>query len=406
MSDSVALPDLNEPSRLSLTYFWSSLLETCSRRIERVRAWRAEKLTNQRDKAIEAYESGQALRAVNLLFTAIVSNPRDPELRCDLGQIYYENSQYASAESQYRRALRISHDNLRALKGLAYSLQAQSKDSESIYYFLRLLQHDATNVDIIINLGAAFQNSGDFKAALDYYDRAEKLDPKNPVVPENRGRALYAMGRIDDALACAKHSLELEPQNMEARVLLASLLQSSEKYEEALRIYLDIINDNADSGDIWLNASITLVHLQRDEEAVEYARKAALLFEKDGNKDGLASAYWNLGWSNYRANDIESAIKNSRKAVNLNPGLVAARFNLALALLHANNVGEACREYKIGAEAIKMASELQFWAIDDLEDALSRNPNLPGGPEALRILREKYKAMRQERGLTSPRQRT
>ena len=80
---------------------------------------------------------------------------------------------------------------------------------------------------------------------------------------------------------------------------------------------------------------------------------------------------------------------------------MAARFNLALALLHIHQVSEARDEYEKGSAEVKLASELEQWAIDDLRRALLTRPSLPGASEILMMLERRYDELGQGHGLRS-----
>jgi len=52
--------------------------------------------------------------------------------------------------------------------------------------------------------------AGDFSAAVDAYDQAIELDPMNPVVFDLKGYSLLREGRVHEAVAALKRSIEID----------------------------------------------------------------------------------------------------------------------------------------------------------------------------------------------------
>ncbi|MGZ5140718.1 MAG: hypothetical protein ACXWCX_23205 [Burkholderiales bacterium] len=70
---------------------------------------------------------------------------------------------------------------------------------------------------------------------------------------------------------------------------------------------------------------------------------------------------------------------------------LAARSGLFL--LHKGAQDEAVQEYKRALDHVLLANDLKTNGIDDLEEALSKNPDLAGTDEILAILKAKHAEM-------------
>ncbi len=335
--------------------------------------------------------------AIQYLERAIDYAPSDPAFYSDLGQIYYEMGQYIEAEKQFKQALKFDYSYLRALKGLGYTAQARGNLSEAVYIYLRYLQENKEDGGVLFNLGAALQDSGNYAEALRYYSKAEKLEPKNPVIPENRARALYSMGKIEEAIGSLHQALELNPDNPEAHSFLGLALEALGESSQALSSYEAALERDPKNAKIHLAVGGLLDQMGRYKEAAEHTGLALETFKEKGDEEDLTSAYWNLGWSYYHLDDWANSVQASRNALELNPKLFAARFNLALALLHEGHDKDALDEYQKGVEDLSQPSDLKYWAMDDLEEALRKRPDLPGGQAILGMLGSRYEAMRKRR---------
>jgi HEAT repeat protein len=117
-----------------------------------------------------------------------------------------------------------------------------------------------------------------------------------------------------------------------------------------------------------LKRAHVLGQLGRWAEALDAARSATEL-EKDN------SVYQtNVGWYAYQASHLQESIQASRNALELNPRVPDAAFNLGLALLAEGQWEEAAAAYRRGIENTKEIEEEP--AREELESALADLKNL------------------------------
>jgi len=375
---------------------WAMLLEVMPEGLPLVSKYRSRMAAVYRQLGVQEYAAGSKSMAVVYFKKALRLTSRDPGLRCDLGQIYYQTEDLEEAERQFRKALKYDPSHLRALKALGIILQQQQKHAEAVYFYLRYLEQNAHDVEVLINVGAAFYNQGNYEQALRYCGRAQKLAPNNPILLENRARSLYALGKIDQAIATMHRSLELSPSNSGAQRFLSQMLEANGKPEEALSNYKAILEHEPDNATIHLEVAHLLEILKRYNEAIEHCLHSLEISGRQSSTRSMQSAYWLLGWLYYRTHDLERSIEYSQKAVMVNPKLFPARFNLALALVLQGRANEALAEYEKGIAELSQASDLKYYAIDDLAEAVAEHSNMPEGLEILDMLRNRYESMRPE----------
>jgi tetratricopeptide (TPR) repeat protein len=66
-----------------------------------------------------------------------------------------------------------------------------------------------------------------FKPALEaQYDKALAIRPKDFRAWNNRGGVLVSLGRLEDAIACFNHVLEINPDDTKAQQNRASLMKT------------------------------------------------------------------------------------------------------------------------------------------------------------------------------------
>src|ERR1039458_5305119 len=161
-----------------------------SRWIPPLAAWVRNRSQGCAALALESYRGGDLTLAETHYQEALLWQPDDAELHSALGQVYYEHSQPAEAEQQFRKALDCNYGNLRALKGLGILLQEQGGFSEAMYLYLRYLELEPKDAPVCYNLGLVFHNLGNYEKANEYYERAEKEDPEDLLTRKNRAIVL------------------------------------------------------------------------------------------------------------------------------------------------------------------------------------------------------------------------
>lgn len=106
-----------------------------------------------------------------------------------------------------------------------------------------------------------------FEEALEIFDRALAANPEIPEAWNNRGVALYGLGRLDEALQSYDRCLALDAENLDALRNKAFLLRSQRRLDEALEAYDTVLQKGGDSYDLESTA-VVLTALGRLEEAL------------------------------------------------------------------------------------------------------------------------------------------
>jgi tetratricopeptide (TPR) repeat protein len=355
--------------------------------------WRRRKADQHARHALDLYLKGEAEAAILSYTNALYWVPQDANLLSALGQVYYEQVKYENAIEEFRKALDYDYYNHRALKGLALCLHVTGDQLEAIYTYLRVLDVVPDDLDVLVNVGALLHDRQRYDEAVEYYTKAEKLNPENAAIYLNLGLAYHSMGRFEDALTNLREASKLDPQSSETHRLIGLCLESTGNYVRALESYQQAVQHDEGNAEATLDIAQVLNVLKKPTEAIPYGLRAANKFREANDQEGVANAYWEVGWSHYLVGDWDASIKASREALRLSPALFPARFNLGLALLQMNQSSEARQEYEEAIDAISTPSDIKTYAVEDLKAALEGNPELPGAQEILDLLTNEYGRM-------------
>lgn len=363
------------------------------RLIPGIRSW-IENLSGKYEQlGMDYYANDRLIESAGKLSLAAQLLPENAELLSNLGQVYFELGDPEKAEAYFRKALKLDYDNLHALKGLAYTLHGKDDLREAMYVYLRYIQVDNKDADVFLNLGATLHDLDNHQKAIEYYQKAEELEPENSELQENIARAYYSLGKIHEARERTERALKIDPANNEARGLHALLLEVTGDFKGAAAEFESVLKVNPEDGQARLGLARVLAQLKKSEQALENANYALRILKGQKDDNGLKDAYWMLGWCYFLVEDWDNSILASRQTLSMDAGLFPVRFNLALALLHKGDDAAARMEYDKGMLSVAGAGDLQYYAIDDLAEAVRKRPELPGAPDLLIYLQKRCESL-------------
>lgn len=86
---------------------------------------------------------------------------------------------------------------------------------------------------LYLKIGTAFFSNKKYPEALREFERAERLDPKNPTVQNNLALTYFVRERYDLALMHIDRAIELDPKYTEARNNRSRILIEQSRFDEA-----------------------------------------------------------------------------------------------------------------------------------------------------------------------------
>ena len=140
---------------------------------------------------------------------------------------------------------------------------------------------------------AALKDQGKLDDAIACYRRVIELDPKLAAAHNNLGIALKHQGKLDEAIACYHKAIELDPKLAVAHYNLGGILKDQGQLDEAIACFRKVI-------------------------------------KLDPNHAG---AYSNLGLALADKGDVSDAIAPLQKAIDLCPNDVGLRMNMSYFLI-------------------------------------------------------------------------
>jgi tetratricopeptide (TPR) repeat protein len=183
---------------------------------------------------------------------------------------------------------------------------------------------------------------------------------------------LYRKGQVDEAIACFKKAIEIDPKDALAHNSLGAILCDVKRdYDAAIACFKKAIALDPKHADAHAGLGHALRNKGEVDEAIACFRKAIAVAPND------AMGHIRLGYALERKGQVEEAIACYRKAIEIEPRSARAHDSLGNALRDQGKVEEAIACYH---KAIEVDPKYAYthndlaWLLATCPDAKRRDP--------------------------------
>ena len=222
------------------------------------------------------------------------------------------------------------------------ALAAQQRWEESLSYFQRATERDASNAEAWGSAGWMLGELERYAEALTACDRSLSLNDQQAWVWCNKGNIFNNLQRHKEALVTFDHALELNPELAAAWYNKGIALKALQRYEEALVAFDRAIALAPDDPDVWNNKGNALSELTRHEEAlVTYDH--ALALDPDS-----ATTWYNKGLALNALQQYEEAVVAFNHVLALDPDDPDVWYSKGIALYYLKRYEESLAAFDRG----------------------------------------------------------
>ncbi|HEX6897561.1 MAG TPA: tetratricopeptide repeat protein [Bryobacteraceae bacterium] len=234
-------------------------------------------------------------------------------------------------------------------QGQPSSSQSSGTDKSAAYYNYSLGH-------LYSELAAAYGNRGDyFNKAVESYRAALKADPSATFIAEELSDLYIQSGRLREAVTEAEDQLKQNPNDLNARRLLARIYTrligdqanrvDENMVKKAIEQFEKITESDPKDVESWLMLGRLNKIAQNSTEALkDYNKALALDADNEDAMTGLAMVYTDLG-------DHKAAAELLRKVADKNPN--------PHSLINLAGVYEQLKDYQLAAEMLRRALQQQ-----------------------------------------------
>lgn len=189
------------------------------------------------------------------------------------------------------------------------------------------------------NLGVLSRREGELAAAAEAFEAARVLAPNSTDVLTALAEVRWALGERDTAAALLQTYVSGHPDEVAARVQLATMLRELRNFDGALAQAREaLIRDPRNA--------LALAEVGRVYRAREQYDVAELVFRKALELGESAALHNDLGLLELARGDTQAAFEQFRAAIALDAGFAPAHINQGAVLLRAGDYPGAEAEYR------------------------------------------------------------
>jgi tetratricopeptide (TPR) repeat protein len=312
--------------------------------------------------ALALLRKGDRARAVHELQIAIQQKPDAVSTHFALGSVLEDEKKLGNAEEQFRSALNIDPHFAPVAIKLGEVLVAEGKPQAAVSCLEEAVKQvppeQAESVQAA--LGLAYAATDDMGKALATLKSLVAAHPDSADAHLNLGLVYARQGQSKDeevALAEFREALKLDQGLDPARIALARVLISSQKYADAAAVLLEYTRRQPRDAQGFYVLGQAYQRLKKSDAALNALQHAAVLDPKD------AAIRFDLGMLLASTGQAAAAIPQLRTAGRLNPSDPAVHRELALLF---ENTGD---KEGAGGEKAKLAA---LKSDSDRESAIAR----------------------------------
>jgi tetratricopeptide (TPR) repeat protein len=247
--------------------------------------------------------------------------------------------QWSQAEAVLRQALAIRPDDAEVLYQLALLKTETGAFTEAHFFVTSALAADPALFRGYALLGRIQAETGSPEAALDSYDQALRIAPRDAETHFGRAVVLQRLDRLEDALASYDQSLAVAPDQAEVWCNHGNTLMALRRFEDALQSFDRGLKCRADVGMLHYNRASALNALGRGAEAlIAYERALAL----EPNNIDFRN---NRGNTRFEAGDFAGAIADFQWIIDHDPDNAQGYNGLGMTLQDQGNMDAAEKLY-------------------------------------------------------------
>ncbi len=337
--------------------------------------------------ALRLHEAGELRQARSLYELLLFSNPGRHDVLANLGLICAQQGDLIEAEKFLRGAIAIEPKEASYLSNYANILQDLNRCDDAVSFYRKAIALDFSYADAYYNLGNALQKLKQYDQAIKSYTEAINLRPQWTEAYINRGNVCGFLGRYDEAHLDYTKAIEASPQFSGGYINRANLLAKFlNQKDAAISDYESAIKLGADSCQTNLIIVQILQSQSRFKEAIEKCQFVISL------KPDRSDAYCVMGTNYFQLRDLNLAISSHRKALELDSDNANAHDGLGLALWKAGYHSDArvcftrALEINPGLNAARVNMADSFLTEGDLQSALIHYSLLPAKIQALGLI--------------------
>jgi tetratricopeptide (TPR) repeat protein len=287
------------------------------------------------------FKQGRADKASETLNEAASKVAENVEMRRMLGQSELARGRFESAVHEFKRATELDPDDLDAQFGLAMAYRKTNELEQARDLLDAIAKRDPQFAGLALERGLLLEAQGKYAEAVQAYRAAHIKDPSDSALNLRLGAAQVEAGQLEDAELTLQTVMRETPNSAEAEYFSGRLALARGRGPDALTHF-----DRALS----LDTTQAVYHLYAARAALDMGNLGRTLDEAEATlaRDAaMGDAYWVRGIVRLRSGAVRDALKDAKRALDLNPQRFDAYALMAECYDELRQLSEATQSYRV-----------------------------------------------------------
>ncbi len=267
-----------------------------------------------------------------------------------LARISQQQGECEKAIVIYKELINEFPEQLRVLQNMQACYKVLDKRPELIVFLKKHIEQNKNNIAATIVLSDLYVEAKKYKAAINLLNALINEEPRVIQLRQKLAKIYTILGKPDKASSVYQQGLKVFPGNIRLSLALTSLYEQQEHYNEAIKIYEQLHDENPDLQVVNNNLAVLLVenfatedNLQRAFQLVESFATSEQTYYQD-----------TYAWVLLHRGQINEATEILKKLVLKKPEVPVFRYHLAVAEFKNENNSSAFSQV---SQAIELAKQ-------------------------------------------------
>ncbi|MES2501446.1 MAG: tetratricopeptide repeat protein [Pseudomonadota bacterium] len=275
-----------------------------------------------------------------------------------MGAISAEKNDTEGALNAFKRAHEAAPNDAQPIVAIIKTYMRAGKASEAIAFINTVIKDNPNNTDAKLLKGQIYLATKNYPEAQQILSGVIQSNPKNAMAYQQLATAQLRANQPDAADKTIKDGLIAVPNDFSLMLTRASLYESSNRIDDAIKVYEDMLKLRSDVEIVNNNLASLLLDVRTDQASIERAY-VLVKAEKDSQVPQFLDSF---GWASYKVGKFDDAETALKKAVDKMPDIAVFHFHLAKVYIAKNEPALAKQSLQ---KAIKLAENQQFAQKDD-----------------------------------------
>lgn len=271
-------------------------------------------------------------------------------------KIYEMRDDSQAVLDTWKEAVEVFPANDRFRYSLAFKLLQMGQTGEAEALGLEITRIDERSARGFILLGRVEEKRGDHPKALKYFEKAFRLEPNNVQLKLSLAQSLIKNGQQDRAMNLCQALLDdqtitLNPSNAGILSKIGLIFMEEDRLGQAGKVLLDSIAMDDSNAETWNNLGVVYYRTKDYPKALEaYERAVRLDPEFASAFNNLGTLYLRMSLERKDPKMLPKAIDAFDRAIGNDSRLASAYNGRASAFKFSNRASEAVRDWKRAME--------------------------------------------------------